>query len=151
MTSMTITPAHVAALQAMLTGDWDTFDRLVAAADFLEGEGYSILVLHAFHAAAQRRFPPGWSRGDLVRFVGHLRASDEWLAEALSATAAEQMLLRALTGEPMTREFDETAKGIAQVSLLAALVSDLDEESLGNFLAEVHERADAWLVRPDAQ
>jgi hypothetical protein len=151
MPAMMVTPAHIAALRAILTGDLDTFDRLAAAADFLDGEGFPILVVNALFAAAQRHFPPGWSRGDLVRFVGQLRARDEGLAEELSATAAEQMLLRALTGEPMTREFDEHTKGIAQVGLLVELVRDLDEQDLDTFLTEVHERADAWLVQHNVQ
>jgi len=144
---MTVTPAQFAALRAALTGDEETFERLTAAADFLNGEGFPVLVATAFVEAARQRFPPGWSRGDVVRFVGHLRARDGGAHEDLSATAAEQMLLSVLSEEPIAGEFNENAKGIAQVALLTELVSDLNEQDLSMFLAEVREQADAWLAQ----
>jgi hypothetical protein len=144
---MTVTPAQFAALHAALTGDEETFERLAATADFLNDEGFPILVATAFVAAAQQRFPPGWSRGDVVRFVADLRAHDGGANEDLSATTAEQMLISVLTGEPMAGESDENAKGIAQVALLAELVSDLNEHDLSTFLAQAREQADAWLAQ----
>jgi molybdopterin converting factor small subunit len=148
---VTVTPAQFAALRAALTGDEETFERLTAAADFLNGEGFPILVATAFVTAVERRFPPGWSRGDVVRFVGQLRARNEGAHENLSATAAEQMLLSVLRKEPVAREFDENAKSIAQVALLTELVSDLTEQELGAFLAEAREQADAWLAQHGVQ
>jgi hypothetical protein len=144
---MSVTPAQFAALRAALAGDEESFERLAAAADFLDGEGFPVLVATAFVTAAQRRFPPGWSRGDIVRFVGQLRAHDGGAHEDLSATTAEQMLISVLSGEPMAGEFDENAKGIAQVALLAELVSDLNEHDLSMFLAQSREQADAWLAQ----
>jgi hypothetical protein len=144
---MTVTPDQFAALQAALAGDEETFERLAAAADFLNGEGFPVLVATAFVTAAQRRFPPGWSRGDIVRFVGHLRAHDGGANADLSAMTAEQMLISVLSGEPIAGEFDENAKGIAQFALLAELVSDLNEHDLSMFLAQAREQADAWLAQ----
>jgi hypothetical protein len=144
---MTVTPAQFAALRAALVGDEETFERLTAAADFLNGEGFPILVATAFVAAAQRRFPPGWSGSDVVRFVGHLRARGEGTHENLSATAAEQMLLSVLRSEPMVSQFDEITKGYAQFSLLAELVRDLSEQELSTFLAWARDQADAWLAQ----
>jgi hypothetical protein len=148
---VTVTPAQFEALRAALAGDEETFERLTAVADFLNGEGFPILVATAFVAAAQRRFPAGWSRGDVVRFVGHLRARNEGAHEKLSATAAEQMLLSVLRKEPAAREFDESTESIAQVALLTELVSDLTERELGTFLAEAREQADAWLAQHSVQ
>jgi hypothetical protein len=148
---MTVTPAQSLALRAALTGDEETFERLAAAADFLNGEGFPILVATAFVAAVQRRFLPGWSRGDVVRFVGHLRARNDGAHENLSATAAEQMLLSVLRREPVAREFDENTKSIAQFALLTELVNDLTEQELGTFLAEAREQADAWLAQHSVQ
>ena len=148
---MTVTPAQFAALRAALTGDEETFERLTAAADFLNGEGFPVLVATAFVAAARQRFPPGWSRGDVVRFVGHLRARDGGAHEDLSATAAEQMLLSTLRGEPMGGQFDDFMKGYAQFALLAELVRDLNEQELSTFLAAAREQADAWLVQHSDQ
>jgi len=144
---MTVTPAQFAALRAALDGDEETVDRLAASPGFLGGEGFPILVAAAFVSAAQRRFPTGWSPGDVVRFVGHLRVRNGAAGEDLSATATEQMLLSALRGEVVGGEFDEATKGIAQVALLMELVRDFDEQELSTFLAEAREQADAWLAQ----
>jgi hypothetical protein len=100
----------------------------------------------AFVAAAQRRFPPGWTVGDVVLFVGHVRARHDAAHEDLTAASAEQMLLSILRGEPIGSEFDEVTKGYAQITLLTELVSDLNEEELSTFLAQTREQADTWLA-----
>jgi hypothetical protein len=149
---MTTSQHHVAALRALLRGEDETFERLAATPDFHDGGGFPILVANAFYAAAQRRFPPGeWSPSDVVRFVGHLRARTVGELENLSATAAEQMLTRALGGTPLAGEFDETTRGVAQMALLIALVSELDGQELDTFLAGARERADAWAAQHNLQ
>jgi hypothetical protein len=148
---MTVTPAQVAALRAALSGDEDAFDRLSSDPDVAGSEGFPILMAAAFVAAAQRRFPPGWSRGDVVRFVGRLRARGGGALEDLSATAAEQMLVSILRGELMDGQFDDFVKGYAQFALLAELVRDRSEQGLSTFLAESREQADAWLAQHSDQ
>jgi hypothetical protein len=144
---MTVTPYQFAALQAALAADQESFDRLSADPDFLDGGGFLILMAAAFVAATQRRFPPGWSGGDVVRFVARLRARDRGAHEDLSATAAEQMLLSVLRGEPASDQSDDFMKGYVQVTLLAELVRDLSEQELTAVLDQAREQADAWLVR----
>ena len=148
---MTVTPAQAATLRAALVGDDDAFERLSAGPGLADGREFPILMATAFTAAAQRRFPPGWSGGDVVRFVGHLRARGEGAYEDLNATAAEQMLLSTLRGEPMGGQFDDVMKGYAQFALLAELVRDLSEQELSTFLAAARERADAWLAQHNGQ
>jgi hypothetical protein len=144
---MTVTSVHVAALRAALAGDGESFERLSASLG-AEDQELPVLMATAFVAAAQWRFPLGWSGGDVVRFVGQLRARGEGAHEGLSATAAEQMLLSVLRGQPMDDQFDEVTKGYAQAALLAELVRDLNEQELGTFLAEARAYADAWLTHP---
>jgi hypothetical protein len=148
---MTVTLAQFGALQAALAADGETFERHAAAVDFLDGEGFSILLATAFVTAARRYFPAGWSRGDVVRFVGHFRARNRGAIEHLSVSAAEQMLLSALSGKPMTRHFDENTKSIAQFALLAELVRDFSEQEVSVFLAEVRGQADTWLMQRSNQ
>ena len=143
---MTVSWDHVAALRAALDGDEEIFERLAAPADFLDGEGFSVLVGAAFSLAARRRFPPGWSTGDVVRFVGRLRARNGGAVVDVNAAVAEQMLFGVSRGKLMPPEFDENTKGIAQFSVLAELVSDLDEQDHRTFLAGAREQADAWLL-----
>ena len=144
---MTVTPAQVAALRAALSGDEDAFNRLSSDPDVADSEGLPVLTAAAFVAAVQRRFPPGWSGGDVVRFVGLLRARNEGAYADLSATAAEQMILSILRGEPMSGQFDDLMKGYAEFALLAELVRNLSEQELSTFLAGAREQADAWLAQ----
>ncbi len=144
---MTVTPAQVAALRAALSADDDAFSRLSSDLDVTDSEGFPLLMAAAFVAAAQRRFSPGCSDGDVVRFVGHLRARGEGALADLSATAAEQMLLSVLRGDPMDGQFDDFMKGYAQYALLAELVRDLSEQELNTFLSEAREQADVWLAQ----
>jgi hypothetical protein len=83
----------------------------------------------------------------VVRFVGLLRARNEGAYADLSATAAEQMILSILRGEPMGGQFDDLMKGYAQFALLAELVRNLSEQELNTFLAGAREQADAWLAQ----
>ena len=143
---MTVTSGQVAAFRAVLTADDEAFNRLSAAPGVAGGEEVRTLIAAAFIAAAQRRFPPGWSSGDVVKFVGHIRARNEGAHQDLDATAAEQMLLSILRGQPMGGEFDENTKGYAQVALLAELVRDFSEQELTAFIAHAREQADTWLA-----
>jgi hypothetical protein len=144
---VTVTPTQFAALRAALDCDEEAWDRLSCDPEVTDGLGLPVLTATAFIAAAQRRFPPGWSVGDVIWFVGHLRARDEAAGEDVSAAAAEQMLLCALRGEPMGGQFDDLTKGYVQIALLAELVKDLNEQELSTFLAEARDRADAWLAQ----
>lgn len=148
---MTITGIQIAALQAILTGDNDAFHRLSMEPDLVHGDGFPVLIATAFVAAARRRFPTGCSNGDVIRFVGQVRARDEGKHADLSAVAAEQMLLNVLRGEPISHEFDEDTEGYAQIAILAELVSDLDEQQLDMFLVEARGQADTWLVNRHSQ
>jgi hypothetical protein len=141
---MTVTPAQVAALRAALDGDEEAFTRLNSDPEVTSGQGLPVLMTTAFVTAARRRFPPGWSGGDVVRFIGRLRARDQGAGENLSATVAERVLLN---GQPAGDQFDEFSKSLAQFVVLAELVRDLSGQELSTFLAEAREEADAWLAQ----
>lgn len=144
---MTVTTAQTAALRAALDGNEEAFSCLNSDPEVANGQGLPVLMTTAFVAAVQRRFLPGWSDGDVVRFVGHLRARNGGAGENLSATAAEQILLRVLRGKPMGSQFDEFTTSFVQFALLAELVNDLSEQEISTFLAEAREQADAWLAQ----
>ncbi|MGH3249137.1 MAG: hypothetical protein ACRDOI_23435 [Trebonia sp.] len=144
---MTVTPAQAATLRAALVGDDDAFNLLSTDPDVANSEGLPTLTAAAFVAATQRHFHPGWSAGDVVQFVARLRARNAAACEDLSATAAEQMLLSVLRGEPMGAQFDDFMKGYAQFALLTELVRDFSEQELSTFLANARMQADAWLAQ----
>jgi hypothetical protein len=145
---MRVADAEVAALRAALSGDSETFDRLADASDRDYGDGFGILMATAFVAAARHRFPGEWSVSDLITFVGRARAHDQGERADINASAAEQMLLTALTNQlvPMRGKFDQIAKGYTQAAILAELVSDLDGQQLDAFLTEARVRANRWLA-----
>jgi hypothetical protein len=146
-----ITDSQITALRAALAGDADTLDRLGSGYGWEYGGEFAALAAKAFVAAAQRRFPPGWSTADVIRFVGRLRARNQGEQADVDAGAAEQMLLSAITGKPMRGEFSDLDKGYAQFALLAELVSDLDEGALHALLEDARDQADQWLAKATRQ
>lgn len=141
-----VTDAQVAALRAVLTGETRTFDLMGGASGLDYGEEFAVLIAAAFIAAARRQFGPGWSRSNVIRFVGQLRARDQGEYADVSAGAAEQMLISALEGKPLQRQFDEFAKGYAQAAVLTELVSALDEKQLDALLEDARQEANRWLA-----
>jgi hypothetical protein len=139
---MTITSVQMATLRALLTGADAAFGRLSMEPDVIHGDGFPVLVAAALVGAARRRFRTGWSEGDVIQFIGKVRSAGESAHTGLSASAAEQVLLSALRGEPVSRELNEDTRGYAQVAVLAELVSDLDTWELDQFLAETRQQAD---------
>jgi hypothetical protein len=126
-----------------------TIYHVTSAADWEAGRTageYTTSIRGKTLAAARRRFPPGWSNADVIRFVGQLRARNQGEQSDVDSGVAEQMLYSALRGEPMGGQFGEFAKGYAQFVLLAELVSDLDARQIDAFLEEARERADRWLA-----
>ena len=141
-----VTDAQVAALRAALTGETHTFDLMGGASGLDYGEEFAVLIAVAFIAAARRHFGSGWSRSNVIHFVGQLRARDQGEYADVSAGDAEQMLISALEGKPLQRQFDEFAKGYAQAAVLTELVSDLDEEQVDLLLQDARQEADRWLA-----
>jgi hypothetical protein len=148
---MTISSAQLTALRALLTGDELTFNRLLADSGLARTHEFAVLTAAALAVAARRRFPPGWSQGDVVRLVARLRTRDAGAHADINAAAAEQMLASVLGTQHVRDDFDVLASGYAQIALLSELVVDLNENQLEDLLAEAHTQADRWLVRQTRQ
>lgn len=140
------TDVQIAALRAALAGDIHAFETPSGAAGLDQDEDFAVLMAVAFVIAARRRFSPTWSGSDVIRFVGQLRARDHGEYSDIDAEAAEHMLLSALSGNPLRGQFDEFAKGYAQVALLTELTSELDADQLDVLVASAREQADHWLT-----
>lgn len=137
---------QMAALRASLMLDapqaqeWRT--RLHQSGDL---NGFGELVYAAFLLAVRRRFTPAWTRADVVRYVGRVRARGP-ADDDIDPLAAETLILRAL-GAAVPLRADEEATAAAQTIVLVTLIADLglDAEGLDQFLAEARELADQWL------
>lgn len=147
-----VTGQQVAALRASLTFDmaqaqeWRA--RLIQSGDL---RGFGELVYAAFLLAVRRYFAPVWTRADVVRYVGSVRARGP-ADDDVDPVIAEMLILRALGADPPLRAAEE-AKAEAQAIMLGALISDLglDAAGLDEFLAEARALADRWLSGPARQ
>jgi hypothetical protein len=146
---MTVTDSQVAALRAALTGDIETFDRLGGDSGMDYGDAFPILMAAAFITAARHRFPGPWSAGDVIRFVGTIRARQDDEDHALDPGAAEHLLLAALRDTPVAAVIDEPTKAQTQFILLESMAGegDLQDEELDAFLSEARQMTDRWLAR----
>jgi hypothetical protein len=147
---MTVTDSQVAALRAALTGDLETFDRLGGESGTDYGDEFGILMATAFITAAQRRFPDPWAFGDIIRFVGKIRAQQDG-EELMDARAAEQLLLAALRNTPLPADISEATKAQVQFLLLETMVNEesLRGNELDAFLTDARQLADRWKAKQD--
>lgn len=142
----TVTGEPVATLRAALTFGqahvqaWRT--HLLETGDL---RGFSELLYAAFLLAARRRFAPAWTRGDVVRYVGSIRAGAP-VDDDIDPVTAEALILRALgTDQPLHAGLE--AKVAVQTILLGALIADLglDAGGLEELLVQARSLADRWL------
>jgi hypothetical protein len=140
---------QVAALRASLMLDAPQAQaqrtRLTQSGDL---HGFTELVDAAFLLAARRRFAPAWTRADIVRYVGSVRAHGP-ADDDIDPLAAEALILRAL-GTDQRPSADKEAIAAAQAVLLITLIADLqlDTAGLDRFLTQARGLADQWLSRP---
>ena len=142
---MRVSRHHVAALQAALAGDADSFDRMDQELGLSEGREFPALLSMAFVIAARLRFAEGWSTSDVIRFASRVRLQDGDRI-TLSPTLAEQLILSALRDTPLSAQADETAKAYTQFTLMRSLVSDLGDGRLSLLLAQARDSANQWIA-----
>jgi hypothetical protein len=146
-----VTDSQTTALRAAVTGDTATFDLLGGSSGQDYGPEFAALSAAAFICATRRRFAAGWSKSDVIRFVGRLRARNHGECSDVSADAAEKMIISALSGEPMHGEHEAADQGYAQAAILTGLAADLDTCELDALLDEARRMADQWLSKPRRQ
>lgn len=148
-----VTDEYVAALRASLTGD-GTYEQHSAQLQARDGEHsgdvFSALTGMALFTAARRRFPDGYTNGDVIRLVGQVRARFAEPSDDIDPLVAEGTLRGALGDAAAAENLDTAAMTIAIPALLVVL---LEQEGisggpeLDGFLADVRPLADAWLAR----
>jgi hypothetical protein len=143
---MTVTPDHVTALRAALSGDAGAFEHMERQADLGHSQEFPAPMAAAFTVAVRSRFPGEWSVADVVKFVSQVRARRSDAYGDLSPSLAEQLVLATLRGTPVSSQFDETAKAYTQFMLLEDLVSSLDDQRLDMLLGKARDDADRWMA-----
>jgi hypothetical protein len=145
-----VTDEQIVWLHAYLSGEYELAERLTSqAADSSAADGIAELTYAAFVIAARRKFSPGWTDADMIRFVAHVRAP-RGLPDILDPRAAEHQLRSALGGGETRTAYhpDAEARAAAQVILLHALIQDLnlDEPARVDLLNQARNLANRLLT-----
>ena len=143
---MTVTPDHVTALRAALSGDAAFFEYMEHRADLGHGQEFPALMAAAFAAAVRSRFPGEWSVADVVKFVAQVRVWNSDNYGDLSPSLAEQLILCALRGTPVQGRYEEVAKAYTQFMLLKDIADGLDDQQLEMLLTKAQDDADRWIA-----
>ena len=140
---MRVTDEQMALLRAYLAGQAEQAERArVLVARSGDVEGAAALVYAAFAIMTRRKFSPTWTRAEVIRFTGQVRALLSDQPDLLDPLAAGHQLRGAL-GEKLTVYPGEEAKARAQVVLLDALVhdADLDDAAIIDLLSQARDLA----------
>ncbi|MEU6036393.1 hypothetical protein ABZ801_13370 [Actinomadura sp. NPDC047616] len=144
---MTVTDDQIATLRALLSGNFEEYDRLsVQIEEVDDSRSYTALVAAAFFKAAYQRFVKAGSIDDVVEYVGDVRSRFAGVADQLDPRTAERVILATVADENID-DLDGRTIMATEFLLLAALVADrnFDEVELNDFLSEARKLADEWL------
>ena len=146
------TPAldhSVAALRALLTGDFDTFRRLHAELRPAGNVAFSVALTSAFIHAVDQHFGESPSPADVINFVAEARARYQTTAQRETADDAEQAIRTALGEDRLFNGMSGRAIGAAQTAMLFALVQEdgLSPSGIDTLLARAAEKADEYFRR----
>jgi hypothetical protein len=144
---MAISDGQIAAMRAILVGDFDEYDRLSAELDRVDGWGdYPVLMQAAFFEAVDRRFGKGYTRQEVVQYVADARSRFVQTGQEVDPGAAERLMLVALGSSVSVDDIDGKALGTIEMFILVALITDenLDATGLDEFMKEVRKSADEW-------
>jgi hypothetical protein len=145
---MAVTDQQAATLRAQLANQPDEHKRLFRQLDWsTEGIPYTTLMDAGFFKAVDRRFANGVTTGDVVEYVGDVRARLGAAGDRVDPQAAERLILKVL-GRGSVADLDAKTAFTAKQFLLIALVADehLDDAGLDEFMGEARKLADQWLA-----
>ena len=144
---MTVTPDHVTALRAALSGDAAFFEYMEHRTDLGHSQEFPALMAAAFTVAVRSRFSGEWSVGDVVEFVSRVRVRSSDSYGDLSPSVAEQLMFAALRGTLVSSQFDETARAYTQFMLLKDLTRSLGGQQLDMLMGKARDDADRWMAQ----
>ena len=148
---MPVTDDQVRALDAYLSGDFATYDRLrTQLSGMADQSAWGALIGAGFFEAVDRRFVKGTTVSDdaaIVAYIADVRARSDKLAEDVNPTVAERLIQDSL-GRGSVDDIDGKTRLGTRFLLLAALIIDeqLDERGIEAFLAQAREVANQWLA-----
>jgi hypothetical protein len=143
---MPVTDHQVAALRALLAGNFDEHRKLLARLRLdADREGYSALVTAGFFEAADRRFADGHTAAEIAGFVAWARATTDDAADKIDPRIAERLIRGVFEDENMHDVGGQTLME-TQLLLLAALVSEarFTDSELDAFMVGSRKLAERW-------
>lgn len=143
---MTVTDDQVAALRAQLRGDRSEHERLRTQLDASDSDGYVHLIGAAFVIAAERQFQQNSTAADVIRFIADVRGQTPLAAERIDPKIGEQLIISALTDEPVAEEVDADTALMTELLLLVGMVASEHFQSadLDHFMDEARALANEW-------
>lgn len=141
---MSVGEGQVAALRALLTGDFEEHSRLTQQLDNNGMHDYMTLVSAAFVDAVDRRFGGEDLPAAVIGYVGQVRSLNEHAAETIDPDIAERVILAAL-GHGSISDVNGRQIRHTQNLLLPLLVRDeqRDDAGIDTILASARELAQA--------
>jgi hypothetical protein len=144
---MAVTNEQVAAVRALLAGQFDDYQSQLAELDHAAApKGFNALIAAGFLEAVERRFVgKGLTRGAVVEFVADVRSRSADIGEDLDPRVAERLILAAL-GKGSIEDIEGKTVVYTQMILLTMLVHDenLDDDALDEFMGAVRATAEEW-------
>lgn len=143
---MTVTDDQIAALRAQLRGDRSEHERLFAQLGQSDSDGYVHLIGAAFVIAAERQFQENSTAADVIRFIADVRSQTPIAAERIDPKIGEQLILSALTDEPVPEDVDVETALITELLLLVGMVASehFQPADLDRFMDEARALANEW-------
>jgi hypothetical protein len=141
---MSVGDSQVAALRALLIGNFAEHTRLTRLLDDDGMRDYVMLVSAAFLDAVDRRFAGADLPASVTDFVGQVRSRNDTAADSIDPVIAERVILRAL-GQGSLSDVSGRQIRQAQNLLLPLLVHDerLDNAGIDEILASARALAQA--------
>lgn len=137
---MTVTDRHVRALRALLA---DTpLPPGVGDDDFA---ALGILLTIALLLASRSEFANGWSKPEIIRFVGRMRTQYGTGFDDYDPALCEALLASALGNEPISADTEPSSNTAAQIALLRALTAGKREDDLVRLLSQARTQANQLL------
>jgi hypothetical protein len=133
--SLTITDKQLAVMRSLLAADIGEFQRQLD--DLGPTEDIGPLGTAAFWLLVERRFAHG-PTGDVISFIGDVRARSERLAQKIDPMVAERLIRSVYNDDPVS-DIDAATKKDLMSILIPALAYDehFDDAQLDELLPEV--------------
>jgi hypothetical protein len=132
-------------IRQLVRGDHVAYKQRSQDLDEKGWDGLGLAVGAAFYQAVQRRFRPGSTQGEVIRFVAEARTDIEGTGYDIDPRTGEALIRAAITGETEVIEsFDPRVVVETEMLLLWKLLGPVPDEELDAFFDDADRLAEEW-------